>query len=296
MISLIKTVIRIVFLSAIVYTVLFTFYVLDDNKMGVVRYADNNRVVDLFNNTYNFVWYGFIPWLYKVEKVPVKYNTFIEVRVPLLSGVADSADSLDIRIPLEVSYHIDRDTMPGFSFFESNSKNAYLVDIGANVCSSLFNKYIEPRYRMREIQRNEETLLDSIKISMEFQLKEAGIIVDSIQSSGAFILPSFELYREAVLKEKEMKEIVFRNLIQEIHLKNNLNKEKIAVEAYYEKLSRIGEIIKDNPDILKYIYIDKLAGNIKVIMTSEKNPMPVIFGPEQDTKDFDLKKDIDNLR
>ncbi|MFA5517768.1 MAG: hypothetical protein WDA74_00795 [Spirochaetota bacterium] len=296
MISLIKTVIRIIFLSAIVYAVLFTFYVLDDNKVGVVKDIANNQVVHLFSSTYNFVWYGFTPWLYKVEKVPVKYNTSIEVRVPLLSGKADLEGSLDIRIPLEVSYRIDRDIMPGFSFFENSSKNGYLVNIGTNVCSSLFHKYIEPDYRRRDIERNEEMLLDSIKTGMKFQLGEAGIIVDSINSSGAFILPSFALYREAMLKEREMKEIAFRNQIQEIHLKNNLNKEKIAVEAYYEKLSRVGEIIKKNPDILKYIYIDKLAGNIKVIMPSDKNPMSEIFGSDQEVKDSDLKKDIDNFR
>lgn len=296
MISLIKTLIRIIFLSAIVYAVLFTFYLLDDNEVGLVRDTSSNQVIHLFNKTCNFVWYGVTPWLYKVEKVPVKYNTSIEVRVPLLPGVADPSGSLDIRIPLEISYHIDQDTLPGLSFFESSSKNGYLVNIGTNVCSSLFHKYIEPDYRRRDMERNEEMLLDSIKAGMEFQLKEAGIIADSIQCSGAFILPAFELYREAVYKEKEMKEIVFKNQIQEIHLKNNLNKEKIIGEAYYEKLSRIGEIIKDNPDILKYIYIDKLAGNIKVIMSSDKNLMPEIFGSEQDIKDSGLKKDIDNLR
>lgn len=296
MISLLKTVIRIIFLSAIVYTFLFTFYLLDDNKMGVVRDVNSNRVIFLFNDTYNFVWYGFTPWLYKIEKVPVKYSTPIELRVSLLPGVADSAGSLDIRIPIEVSYHINRGFAPELSFFESSSKTDYLVNIGTNVCSTLFNKYIEPVYSRRDIQRNEETLFDSIKIRMEYQLKEAGIIVDSIQSSGPFILPSLEHYHEALLKEKELKEIAFRNQIQEIHLKNNLTKEKAAVEAYYEKLSRIGDIIKSNPDILKYIYIDKLADNIKVIVSSDKNTMPVIFGPDQEIKDSDLKKEIDNLR
>ena len=81
-----------------------------------------------------------------------------------------------------------------------------------------------------------------------------------------------------------------------MHLRNSLEKDKIASEAYYEKLSRIGNMIKDNPEILKYIYIDKLAGNIKVIISSEKNAMPVIFGQDQDVKDSDLKKEIDNLR
>jgi hypothetical protein len=297
MLSLIKTLVRILFLTVIVYTVLLTFYILDDDQLGLVRKADNDRVIYIFNDTYNFVWYGFTPWLYKIDKIPLQYSTSIEADVAILPGVVDSSGSPDIRIPLEISYKINRDSLPEPSFFESSrNRKDYIVKSGREVCSFVLNTYIEPDYKRREIERNEETILKKIKTGLVNDLKKGGIITESIESSGSIILPSLTLYREAVLKDKEIKEIAFRNKIQEMHLKNNLEKERISSEAYYEKLGKIGDMIKDNPGILKYIYIDKLAGNIKVIVTSEKNAMPVIFGQDQDDKDSDLKKEIDNLR
>ncbi len=297
MLSLIKTVIRILFLTAIVYTVLLTFYVLDDDHLGIVRDADDDRVIYLFNDKYNFVWYGFTPWLYKIDKIPVHYSTSVEIDISLSPWADERSGSLDIKIPLEMSYRIDRDMLPETSFFQnSSSRRDYIVKIGREVCSFVLKKYIEPDYKRREIERNEEILLNAVKSGLSNDLKKNGIIVESIQGTGSFILPAFALYREAMIKDREIKEIAFRNKIQEMHLKNSLEKDKISSEAYYEKLSRIGDMIRNNPEILKYIYIDKLAGNIKVIISSEKNAMPVIFGQDQDVKDSDLKKEIDNLR
>jgi len=297
MISLFKTVIRILFLALIVYTVLLTFYVLDDEQLGIVRDAENDRIIYLFNDKYNFVWYGFTPWLYKIDKIPVHYSTSIEAEVPLLPWADNSSGSIAVKIPLTISYRINRNMLPELSFFQSSSsRKEYIAKSGRDICSFILKKYIEPDYNRAQIERNEETLLEMIKSGLDNDLKKGGIIPDSIQGSGSFILPSLALYRESMLKEKEIKEIAFRNKIQEMNLKNSLEKDKIAAEAYYDKLSRIGDMIKDNPEILKYIYIDKLAGNIKVIITSEKNTMPVIFGQDQDVKDSDLKKEIDNLR
>lgn len=297
MLSLIKTLIRILFFTAIVYAFLFTFFILEDDQLGLVRDAENDKAVYLFNGPYNFVWYGFTPWLYKIEKMPLGYSLSAEVEVSLLPWADDRTGSLDIKVPLEISYKINREVPPELSFFQnSSSRRDFIVNTAKEVCTSVLKEYIEPEYKRREIERNEEALIKMITEGINRDLKRVGIESESVNSTGSFVLPSLALYRDAMLKDKEIKEIAFRNRIQEMHLKNSLEKEKIAAEAYYEKLSRIGDMVKDNPDILKYIYIDKIAPNIKVIISSEKNSMPVLFGQDQDPSGADLNKEIDNLR
>ena len=52
-------------------------------------------------------------------------------------------------------------------------------------------------------------------------------------------------------------------------------------------------MIQKNKDILRYIYIDKLADNVKVIVTSDKEAGFDIFNTEDSGS---VKKDVDNFK
>ena len=78
-------------------------------------------------------------------------------------------------------------------------------------------------------------------------------------------------------------------------MKKQLLKEKSEFELYLEKLTKVSSIIKDNPQILKYIYIDKMGDNIKVIISSDKTGIPGFLGESNDINPG-VKGDVDNLR
>jgi hypothetical protein len=107
--------------------------------------------------------------------------------------------------------------------------------------------------------------------------------------------PDNKLVAEAIQKTKEIRDINFNIKKQEILLKREALKERGDFEFYYEKLLKISSLIKDNPNILKYIYIDKLGGNIKVIISSDKTGLPSMFGDLSESNSS-VKGDIDNLR
>jgi hypothetical protein len=93
-----------------------------------------------------------------------------------------------------------------------------------------------------------------------------------------------------------MRDLDFSNRKQEILLSKKLIKERYENELYYEKLLKVSSMIKDNPEILKFIYIDKLGDDIKVIISSDKIGLPAMFSDTINNAKPGVKGDVDNLR
>jgi hypothetical protein len=297
MISLIKTVLRIIFISALIYTALFSIYKVEDDQLGIVSELDSGRTIYSFSNDINFIRHGLLPWIYRVETIPAAGVAVIEVKIPVTQGIAEAGSPMVLKIPLEVSYQVNRGAPPESDFFNSDEdRDLFLLKRASFISRGVLKRYLEPQYNRNGIMRDENSIIDLISSDLKDTLARSGLIIESVKSAGSMFLPSTELYRESLRRDAEMRAMVFENKKQEVQLKNKMEKERISTDAYYDNLSRMSSIIKENPDILKYIYIDKIAGNIKVIVSSEKSGIPVIFGQDQVINEPDLKKEIDNLR
>jgi hypothetical protein len=160
----------------------------------------------------------------------------------------------------------------------------------------MLNDFLEPQYTRERLMLEQKRLNDDVAAEISRKLASLGIITEKFE----FILPGYypdtKLYQEALLKNREMRELDFSNKKQEILMKRQLLKEKSEFEFYFEKLSKVSTIIRDNPQILKYIYIDKMGDNIKVIISSDKTGIPAVFGETSDNSNPGVKGDVDNLR
>ena len=246
---------------------------------------------------FNFIWQGALPWVYDLSIVDTSTTVFINANVviPSLSILKD--DIYTVKIPFSVSYRIDRQNPPDKSFFRSKeTTDAYVESFIESICSSVLVNYLEPVYNRNGIIKNEAELNGMIITSIMGKLKNAGIICDKLEIVTRGYFPDEELYREGIARCRELRDLDFINMKQQISVKNGLLKDRSQYELYYEKLFRVSALIKDNPDILKYIYIDKMGDNIKVIISSDKTGIPVMFGNPIDEKKSDLKGDIDNFR
>ncbi len=297
MISLIKTVLRIIFISALIYAALFSIYKVEENQLGIVKEVNSGRTIYSFSNDVNFIRHGLLPWIYRVETIPVSGTALIEVEIPVAQGNVDPGSIMLLKIPLEVVYKIDRESPPEPDFFNGDdARDQFLLKRASLTGRGVLKRYLEPVYNRSGISRDENSIIDAISSELEKNLAVSGLIAESVKGAGSIFLPSINLYRERLQRDAEMRAIAFENKKQEIQLKNKMDKERLSTDAYYDNLARMAGIIKDNPEILKYIYIDKIAGNIKVIVSSEKSGIPVIFGQDQAINEPDLKKEIDNLR
>jgi len=295
--DLIKLLLKLSLIVLVVYSLVFTLYSLKEHEFGLVRDAESGNVITGFKDRYNFVWQGALPWKFNVEKVGLKYSSIMDVsiQIPALSSLSD--DLYYIRIPMNISYRISKDNLPEISYLTGEKNiDQYIATVAAGICSSMLIDNIDPKYNRDGLVREQKRLNDEISAEISKKLESLGIITEKLE----FILPGYypenRLYEEALVRNREMRELTFQNSKEDIMLKKQLQKDKGEFEVYYEKLNKISKLIKENPQILKYIYIDKMGDNIKVIISSDKTGIPAIFGDSADANDSGVKGDIDNLR
>ncbi len=295
--DLIKLLFKISLFVLVIYSLIFSFFRLDENEYGLVKDINSNQVVAGFKNRYNLVWQGGLPWKYKVEKIQLNNSSIIDVviQIPSLSSLNDNI--YFIKIPLSISYRIKKDNLPDISFLsEKKLMDQYISGIASDICSIMLIDSIEPKYDRVRLLQEQKRLNGDIVAEINKKLGSMGIVAEKIE----FLLPGYypdtRLYEEALLRNKEMRDLDFENIKQEFRMKKQLLKERSEFELYLEKLTRVSTLIKDNPQILKYIYIDKMGDNIKVIISSDKTGIPAAFGDSSDNNNSGVKGDIDNLR
>lgn len=294
--DIIKLLLKISVFLLIIYSFLFSFFRLDDTEYGLVK-DNNNQIVAGFKNRYNFVWQGSLPWKYKIEKAGLKNTSLFNVviQIPSLSSLTD--DIYLIRIPLNISYRLSKENLPDPVYLSDKKQmDQYISNLASGICSTMFNDYLEPLYTRERLMLEQKRLNDDVAAEISKKLASLGIITEKFE----FILPGYypdtKLYQEALLKNREMRDLDFSSKKQEILMKKQLLKEKSEFEFYFEKLSKVSTLIRDNPQILKYIYIDKMGDNIKVIISSDKTGIPAVFGETSDNSNPGVKGDVDNLR
>ena len=217
------------------------------------------------------------------------------IAIPSLAALKD--DIYSVKIPFSISYRVDRMNPPDKSVFGGrDSINTYIQKFIESICSSVLIDYLEPEYKRKEILKKEAELNDIIIPAVMEKLKSAGIICEKLEIMSKGYFPDEALYREGIVRCRELRDLDFLNIKQQISVENGLVKERSQYELYYEKLLKVSGLIKDNPDILKYIYIDKMGDDIKVIISSDKTGIPVMFGNPISENKSDLKGDIDNFR
>ena len=110
------------------------------------------------------------------------------------------------------------------------------------------------------------------------------------------MVPDAEMYREGLLLASDLRKIENDNKKELIVLENILRKEDQKHKKYLENLWEIAKLVKNNPDLLKYLYIKGFSDKVKVILAPEKSGMP--FGLDLEVRDGAASKkgEIDNLR
>lgn len=295
--TLIRLLIKLVVFISLIYGLYFSLYRSNNEELIVLRELKNNKVIQVWTSKYNFIWQGVLPWEYSILRMPQKNTAIlnIPVRIPSLSAVND--DLFLIKLPVNISYQIDKTNMPDVAILNSkmDMENA-IVEKSTIICQTVLMNYIDPVYNRSNILKNEKIIIETMTSELIKKIRSLGIIIDSIEFISPGYFPDNKLYAEGLIQNKEMRDLDFSNRKQEVLLSKKLLKEKYENELYFEKLLRISSIMKNNPDILKFIYIDKMGDDIKVIISSDKTGMPSMFSEDSNGTKPDVKGDVDNLR
>ncbi|OHD62829.1 MAG: hypothetical protein A2176_03035 [Spirochaetes bacterium RBG_13_51_14] len=298
-IFILKT-ITVVFVAGCAYLLFFSVEKTDKNSICVIEDRSSKKIVRIVKPTaggYAFAWQGAFPWLFLVSDMPLQRAADIAVRIPMPGLESLLTEYYYLRIPLRVSYRIDREK---FSDSSKLSDNGNGVD---ELVKKFFESeltreiavYLSPAYQREALAAQVDAILDRTVKSIEPELAAAGLVLSRARITGAVVLPDRVVYNEGIAHAadlRKMDKMIQKELI-DVH--STMDREKIKNEQFYARLHEISKIISANPDILKYIYIDKMAGNVKVILSSDNIGVPGML--EKETRPGKVKpREIDNLK
>ncbi len=265
------------FVIAALYAGYFSYRSLEKERIGIVEDVRNNRIIRIFYNEKNFVWQGAFPWWFSIYEIPSKKSMDIDVEAAVPPLEVLNSPLYSLKITFNIKYSIDPEKFNDFSIINRDLKDIdkSLRDYLSKLIVKEIYQYFIPDYKAEQINSNKEEILNSIRDSLKERFQNNGFEIISVKAAGSIIYPDREIYNEGLTHLTEMRKIDKDNEKKLKLLQNRLKLEKVKNEYKYNKYKEMSKIIKENPDILKYIYIDKMADNVKVIIPSDKSGFPL---------------------
>ena len=268
-----------------------TFVLIQDNETGTV-----NKILD---SGYSFILDGVIPDKITIIKISKKNAQMMDLRIPIPLLEDLKSDFYAIKIPVTINYEIVPEKL-AFDLNRIKTGEKFFSSLLERLIRGYFNKefapYFKPSYRRGALEKDIEKIANRVEITFRTYCMKIGIRVKDLAIVGNIGLPDLKTFYDGVRYLRELIDVEKNNKKELIILNNKLQKDRISSSRLYEKLEEISKIIKENPDILKYIYIDKMADKVKVIISPDNSGMP--FGLDLDSSDkkSDRSGEIDNLR
>lgn len=262
-----------------IYGTAASYMPLRDGNVAVVEEKKTGAVAALLEGERLFVPYRAFFWIYEVYVVSTGYSVTgeIKINIPEIEPLKDKA--YKILLPVSYSFQILPSDVKDLNLFKENgniAKEKVFTEI-TNAFGAAMQNYLSPVYRGREAAAGRDIFLAAVAKSAEQKLSGEGIRLTNIDYSGAVYFPEDAIYREGLAHLAELRKIIEENDKRLLAAKGDLDIDAKSMERKYQVYKDISQIIKENPDILKYIYIDKMAGNLKLIITSDTNAVPAFL-------------------
>lgn len=288
----------ILLLAVALYLYLTTVFRTSPVEFTLVRDRETGESTVL-GQGFSFVWQGAVPGRIEISRYPLRAPAFIEARVAIPPLGELEGDHYAVRIPLSVVYEVVPGVFKpaqGSDRSESRPGAARIKELADKAFSAALGPYAEQAYDRNGIIRDRERITSDAYEMVKTRAAGAGLSVISMELVGPMVLPEQRVYQEGLAFLADLREIERRNRKEYLVLESELEREKRRKKEYLEKLSDVSRIVKSNPDLLKYIYIDRLGGDVKVILAPEKSGMPLGLSLDDGKTVEKMKGEIDNLR
>ncbi len=296
---LLKTV-AVILVAGIAYVLFFAVAKIDPGRICVVKDLRSKtiiRVVRPIAGGYAFAWQGALPWWFLISDMPAQRAASVKVKIsfPELSFL--KGDCYHLWVPLKVAYRINGERFSDAPKLGNNGRD--LDDqVGMFFQDELQREmapYLAPAYQPEALAAQIEPILALALKGLEVQCMTLGIEIKSAAVRGNLLLPDKAVYNEGLAHAADLRKIERAREMELIGIRGTLEHERMKNEQMFANLMKVSKIISANPDILKYIYIDKLGGNVNVILSSDSSGIPRML--ENSAKPAKGKpREIDNLR
>ncbi|TAL39472.1 MAG: hypothetical protein EPN93_01540 [Spirochaetes bacterium] len=248
---------------------------------------------------YNFLPHALIPGRVSLTRFPCRVSELVEIRLPIPPLDELNSEYYSIRMPITLAVEADPARLlvdPVRLVKDRHAVIALCKRALEGFFMKEFSPYLAPDFNRDALIAAMDAMFKSAHEKLAVYAERQGLRIIALDRSGALIVPGYGTYYEGLRYLDELRVLEKNNRKEMIALNAGLEREKLARKEFIEKLSEIARLIKSNPDLLKYIYIDRLGDNVKVIIAPEKSGMPLGLGLEQPAEKEPRKTEVDNLR
>ena len=229
-------------------------------------------------------WQKLVPktfYLYTVQKKSATTETKITASLPKSDKLIDYG-RFDLEIDIRVQYRIDFEAARGLldngilinfhNFFTDSISTRANEIMSSFIIQGLagYADYIEYfDYHVFDLL-DREIENDILEYSSNYNLKDVHVSVVFIE------VPQVETYVSAIKSYSKYMENFFAIKEEEMRIDSEQLKKRKEEEFELDRLRKYGELISEYPDILKFMYIEKLSEKIEVIVLpqNEKTGFP----------------------
>lgn len=279
--------------AALVYIFVRAVVIVGDGVLAVVT-DTQGQVLGQLHKGVHVVPQGIVTTI-TTHYIPLNGSCAVDIVIPVPPLELIKSENYSIKIPMVINYSLNPDQLSldlhrlysDAQFLQQQFQIRLLSSIKENIA-----RYLYPYYQYNLLQANINREMVQAIAHVKESLARDGITVKDV-TPGNIYIPDYTVYAEG---KKFLLELLAQEKLSTIQLnavQQQLKEGELRNTQYLEHLEKISKIIAKNKDILKYIYIDKLADNVKVIVTSDKN-VPLDLTSESESESS--KKDFDNFK
>lgn len=293
--NLLYKLIILAFISALSWGGITGYHRIDESSMGIVEEIETGIVVKIFYAKHNFIWQGVLPNIYRVKRVSriISMNLDVSIRIPPLTDISD--ERYFIKIPVSFKLKTDPAALLDIQLVSGTAEK--LTRLTKEECErgyrSEFGPGLEWGYRRELLMFKAEEIRSRVKERLAQRFRGMGFELTEFFESRANY-PDYNVYNEGIKYQNEITSVKMAQDREMLSLKSSIERDKIKNRERFTYLTGMSKLIKENPELLKYIYIDKLGDDVKVVISSDKDLVPGFL--KTDEAKPAKKIEIDNLR
>ena len=288
-----KIIIAAFIIAALIYIFVRAVVFVGSGVFAFVTDAEG-QMLGYLHNGVNIVPQGIVSKV-KINYIPLNGSCDVDIVIPVPPLELIKSDHYSIKIPVAVNYTLDakRLTLVVQKLYaDSQYMPLQLQKRLLDKITENLKKYLLPYYQYNLLQANIQKELVLAIAHVKESCAKDGILINEV-ITGTIYIPDYAVYIEGRKFLNELLQQEKANTLRLNAVQQKLKENEINNAQYLEYLEKMSKIIAKNKDILKYIYIDKLADNVKVIVTSDKN-VPLDLANESESESS--KKDFDNFK
>lgn len=288
-----KIIIAVFIIAALIYIFVHAVVIVGNGVLAFVTNEDG-QMLGYLHKGINIVPQGIISKV-KVNYIPLNGSCDIDIVIPVPPLELIKSEHYSIKIPVSIDYTLDAERLT-LAVQKLHADSQYMpLQLQKRLLDRItenLKKYLLPYYQYILLQANLQKELVMAIAHVKESCATDGIRINKV-ITGTIYIPDYAVYIEGRKFINELLQQEKTNTLRLNVLQQKLKEDEINNAQYLEYLEKISKIISKNKDILKYIYIDKLADNVKVIVTSDKN-VPLDLADESELESS--KKDFDNFK